>query len=394
MLDKKDQKSLQITTTILFLIIVITYLITSYAKGYRLNLQKGISFKATGILSATSKPKASSVYINDHLVTATDDTINLSPGEYEIKILKDGYTPWIKTITLKKETVFQTDTHLFRITPDIRSVTLSGAINPIISNDNTKIIYAVASASASKNNGLYQYDLSNTILPLNKSQPKQIATNFHNIDWSKFEFQFSPDNKELIATSPSNHISYLINLEEPINYQNLKDITLNKNILLETWKDQELTQIQENIKKLPEIFKNFISTDSAKNILFTNEFDKVLYLSKADYQLDNNLISPPPSQSTQKQQRQIKKDFFYVYNIKDDTNFEIGHKNEILNPLWLPASNNILFINEDKIKIVDYDGTNKNTLFGNKFQTNFITSKTDGNEIIIFDNNLYALNIR
>ena len=174
MLDKKDQKSLRITSTILFLIISITYLITSYAKGYRLNLQQGINFKATGILSATSKPKASSVYINDHLITATDDTINLSPGDYNIKIVKDGYTSWQKKITLKKETVFQTDAYLFRINPDIRSITLSGAINPNISNDNTKIVYAVASASASKNNGLYQYDLTNNLLPLNKNQPKTL----------------------------------------------------------------------------------------------------------------------------------------------------------------------------------------------------------------------------
>lgn len=394
MLDKKDQKSLRITATILFLIITITYLITSYAKGYRINLQKGISFKATGILSATSKPKASSVYINDHLVTATDDTINLSPGEYEIKILKDGYTPWSKKIILKKETVFQTDAYLFRTIPDIRSITLSGAINPIVSNDNYKIIYAVASASASKNNGLYQYDLANNLLPLNKNQPKQIATNFHNIDWSKFEYQFSPDNRELIATSPTNHISYLINLEEPITYQKLNDITLTKDILISTWKTIESIQTQENLKKLPIIFSNFISTDSAKSLLFSYDNDKILYLSNSDYQLENNIISPPPSQSTQRQQRQIKKDMYYVYCLKEDTNYEIGSKNNITNPFWLAASNNIIYIDKNKIEEIEYDGTNKNTLLSDKFQSNFITAKSDGNEIIILNNNLYALNIR
>lgn len=394
MLDKKDRKSLKTTTTILFLIIVITYLITNYAKGYRLNLQKGISFQSTGILSATSKPKASSVYINDHLVTATDDTINLSPGEYEIKILKDGYTPWQKKIILKKETVFQTDAHLFRTVPDIRSITLSGAINPTVSLDNSKIIYAVASASASKNNGLYQYDLTDNLLPLSKNQPKQIATNFHNLDWSKFEFQFSPDNKEIIATSPINHISYLINLEEPIVYQKLQDITLNKNIILETWKTTESAQIQENFKKLPAVFKTIISTDSAKNILFSNENDKVLYLANSDYQLENNLIPLPPNQSTQKQQRQLKKDIYYVYCLKEDTNYEIGPKSNVINPLWLAGSNNIIYIDKNKIDIIEYDGTNKNTLFNNKFQSNFVTAKSDGSEIIIVDNNLYALNIR
>jgi len=117
MIDKKDQKSLRIIITLIFLIITITYAITIYAKGYRINLQNGISLKATGILSTTSKPKAASVYINDHLLTATDDTINLPPGEYEIKIAKDGYNTWQKRVNLKKENVYQTDTHLFALSP-------------------------------------------------------------------------------------------------------------------------------------------------------------------------------------------------------------------------------------------------------------------------------------
>lgn len=394
MLDKKDQKSLRFFATIVFLIFTITYLITIYAKGYRINLKEGINFNATGILSVTSKPKTASVYINGHLVSATDDTINLPPGEYDIKIVKDGFTPWQKHIILKKETVVQTDAHLFRIIPDIRAITLTGAINPSLSPDGSRIIYAVASASASKNNGLYQYDLTSNILPLNKNQSKQISNNLYNIDWSKFKFTFSPDGKELLASSVNTNLSYLINLDDAITLSKLKDVTLSKTIIMDSWKNTENNQIIENLKKLPIVFKNFISTSSAKLSSFSLSDDKFLYLAQSDFLLDQNIVSPPPGQSTQAQNRQIKKGFYYVYDLKDDTNFLIGTGSEIGSPFWLSGSNSIVFNQNNTIKAIDYDGTNIHTFYSDKFDGNFVAAKTDGNELIILRDNLFALNIR
>ncbi len=394
MVEKRDRRSLKVILSILTAIIIVTSLIIIYAQGYRISLEQGINLKATGILSVTSKPKAASVYINNHLVTATDNIVNLPPGDYDVKIVKDGYTPWQKRISLKKEVVQQTDAYLFRTTPDIRSITFSGAINPVLSPTGTKIIYAVASASASKNNGLYQYDLTNNLLPLSKNQPKLIAVNFHNLDWSKFKFQFSPDGKELLATSQNGNISYLINLEEPIIYQKLQDVTLNKSIILASWKRAESVQIQESIKKLPAVFQNFVSTASSSLALFSSNNERFLYLAQSDYNLDNNLILPPPNQSTQAQTRQIKKGNYYVYDIKDDTNFKIGNAQDLTLLSWLPDSNNLIFIQQDKIFTIDYDGTNLRPIFSGKFSNNFLASKTDGSEIIILDDNLYALSIR
>ncbi|HRT40276.1 MAG TPA: PEGA domain-containing protein [Candidatus Woesebacteria bacterium] len=394
MVEKRDRRSLKVILSILTAIIIVTSLIIIYAQGYRISLEQGINLKATGILSVTSKPKAASVYINNHLVTATDNIVNLPPGDYDVKIVKDGYTPWQKRISLKKEVVQQTDAYLFRTTPDIRSITFSGAINPVLSPTGTKIIYAVASASASKNNGLYQYDLTNNLLPLSKNQPKLIAVNFHNLDWSKFKFQFSPDGKELLATSQNGNISYLINLEEPIIYQKLQDVTLNKSIILASWKRAESVQIQESIKKLPAVFQNFVSTASSSLALFSSNNERFLYLARSDYNLDDNLILPPPNQSTQAQTRQIKKGNYYVYDIKDDTNFKIGNAQDLTLLSWLPDSNNLIFIQQDKIFTIDYDGTNLRPIFSGKFSNNFLASKTDGSEIIILDDNLYALSIR
>jgi hypothetical protein len=399
---KKDQKGLIIFSLVFTFIICTTYLVSIYARGYQISFKKGINLSATGLISATSKPKSASVFIDDHLVTATDDTINLSPNNYTIKIAKDGYFPWTKKVTIKKEVVYQTDSHLFRSIPDIKIITPIGSINPTISPDNSKIFFAVASASASKDNGLYQFDLSNNNFPINKSSLRQLTSNLHGIDWSKYTFSVSPNSKQLIATSTVSKISWLINLEEPINQNNIKDISIRKELILQEWENQEKTQVSEKIAKLPPVFKNFISTQSAQNIQFNQSEEKVLYLSSSDFKLTQVMPYPPVDQSTQIQDRDIKKNNWYIYNLKDDTNFIIGSTNDIINPSWLNNSNSIVCIQDKSIKVREYDSTNTQTLFSGKFINNIVYPSINGNQIIILSDlyspeniqNLYSLTIR
>ena len=57
-----------------------TYLMIRYAQGYRPT--KTLTIRGTGLLSAGSFPSAAEVYIDGKLTTATDNTLNLNPGEY------------------------------------------------------------------------------------------------------------------------------------------------------------------------------------------------------------------------------------------------------------------------------------------------------------------------
>ncbi|MBU1089044.1 PEGA domain-containing protein, partial [Patescibacteria group bacterium] len=161
-INKKDLKGLAIIVSVLTVIILFTSLISLLARGYRPNFKKGFTVRSTGLISATSTPQSASVYINDRLITATDDTINLPPDDYHIKIQKDGFLPWEKDIKVIKEVVTQTNVTLFKSSPELKPLSLSGAINPVLNHDKNKIVFSVASASASKNNGLYLIELNNT----------------------------------------------------------------------------------------------------------------------------------------------------------------------------------------------------------------------------------------
>ncbi|MGI5840731.1 MAG: PEGA domain-containing protein [Patescibacteria group bacterium] len=402
MANPSDKKSLLIILSVLLLVASSTYLISFYARGYKINFNKGVALQATGLLSATSRPKSASVYVNDRLITATDDTINLPPGDYTIRIAKDGYLPWEKQASIKKEIVFQTDAQLYRSVPDLRPVTLSGAISSALSPDGSKIVYAVASASADRDNGLYQFDLNDNPIPLSRSSYKQLAPNFPGVDWSEFSFEFSPDGRSILATNKISNVSYLISLDSPINSRNLFDVTPRLSIIRDEWQ-REITQNNLlKIEKLPKEIKAFISTDSAKAKFYFNTADeKVLYLAQTEGQIAPNIITPPPAQSTQTQTRDIKAGHYYVYDIKDDTNFHIGSEEDLNKPFWLPNSNSIIYLSDKQIKVIEYDATNHQILFAGNFNPDYVFPWADGSRIVTLiapyegaPENLYAISIR
>jgi len=371
------------------------------ARGYKINFNKSTILTPTGLISATSTPKSSSVFINDRLVTATDDTINLPPGQYDIKITKDGYLPWRKKLLVKKEIVAQTDAHLFRSAPILEPISLSGAINPALSPDKNKIVFAVASASATADNGLYLTELNNSALPIgSRSTPKLLRANTIIVDWTQVtSYQFSPDSSQLITTFKN--ANYLLDLNTNSNSQPLYDITAQLPIILKQWQEIEQKIIATRLQNIPDDLLPFISTESASFIQPYNSKDKVLYLASASGQLVDNIITPPPSQSDQTQQRQIEAGNYYVYDIKQDTNFFIGSKDNIKNPFWLPNSNHIIFVQENQIKTIEYDNTNVLTLFAGDFNQDIVAPISNGQQLVTLTSayqgaqpNLYTIGIR
>src|ERR1035437_6252891 len=154
-------KKLIIPFLIVLFLTIATIFVVLLGKGYGLNLNGngGPILSGTGLLVATSSPDGAQVIINGHLTTATDNTINLAPGEYDVKIFKEGYFPWQKKITIKKEVVSKADALLFPSAPQLTSITNVGIENPVLDPTETKLAYTVASQSATKN-GIYVLDMS------------------------------------------------------------------------------------------------------------------------------------------------------------------------------------------------------------------------------------------
>ncbi len=399
--NSSNRRSLTLIALVGFFIISSTYLISIFARGYRFSLKNGFTLNPTGIISAVSYPKGASVYINDKLITATDDTFNLSPGIYTLKINKDGFNPWQKTITVKPETVYQADIQLFSSVPDLKPITLTGAINPSANIDNTKIVYAVASASATKDNGLYIIESTGLPISFIRSDTRQLATDSATINWTEFNYTFSPNSRQILTNNPKTKVNYLLSLDSPISSQKLTDVTKNLKEIYADWQTQTSLITKNKIDRLPKELQPLVSTASAQHIQYSSKEDKVLYLAQIDGDIKDNLITPPPAKSTQTQNRQVKVGNYYVYDIKDDTNFLIGSQKDLFQLFWIPNTNNLIFVQNQDLKVVDYDGLNQQTILTSNFNPNCVYPWSDGSKVVILTNlslssteNLYSLSIK
>lgn len=379
-----NRKSLLVMLSVASIVVSVTLLISIFARGYRLDTNNGnLKLKVTGLLSATSKPKSASVYIDNLLVTATDDTINLTPKNYQIKITKAGYLPWEKNIKIQPELVYQTDAQLFRSSPDLKPITQSKIVNPTISPDSTKIIYAVASSSAtSKENGLYLLELTELPLLMSKNSQRLLSPNLSYLDWSKYTFQFSPNSKQVLATSKSSATAYLFSIDQTsLNPKDLFDVSSRINQIKKDWLNSQKTLVQAKLEKLPLEIQSVIATDSAV-FSFNSTEDKILYQASGSSTLSPYLITPPPAQSTQAQQRSLQKNHYYVYDIKDDTNFHIGDTS-ISQISWLPYSNSLVFVQNKNVRVAEYDATNYQNIYSGYSSPNIVLPTPDGYRLII-----------
>ena len=398
------KKTLFTTVVVLILVSVIAYGLILYGKGYRLNLSgKGNKILAgTGLLVMTSTPNGARAYINDNLTTATDDTINLPPGEYDIRIEKDGYYPWKKHILLKNEAVTKTDAVLFPVVPKLEGATVLGADGPVIDPTGNLIAYKVSSSSA-ENNGLYVLNLGKgSILPFGSS-PRLIATDkFDN--FSKSEVEFSPDGQQLLAiiSTPAQDRIYLLKTDtlnaEPQN------VTFTVAQVRKQWATLKEQLEQKFAATLPSASRKFI-LDNFEKIQLSAEGDKLLYIASNSAIMPHFINPTLLSTNSTKEQRTLVKGAAYVYQVKEDKNYLLYQPTEgetIPNFIWHPSSAHVVFIQNKRIFIMEYDGGNKTTLYAGPFDPSFLFTWPDGSGLIILTNfndetvpaNLYRVGLR
>lgn len=438
-----------IITLLSFVVVIVgSYLAVQYAKGnYRVTKQ-GI-LTESGLLSANSFPPGAQVLINDKLVTATDDTVYLEPGDYNIKIIKDGYSPWEKNLSIQKELVTQTNAQLFPSAPSLTPLTFTGAENLIPSPDGHKIVYYTASASAQAKNGLYLVELSDNLIPFQKSS-RQIVVDEPGFKLDQANLIWSPDSTQLMILSPLKKA--LIDIGKKSSLSTLPDISFQQKQILSQWEEEMYLRERQYLAEFPEEIIE-IATASAKNVYISPDKKRLLYTATASATVPENLVPPIPARSTQPEQRELRPGYIYVYDREEDTNFELAqavgaidqiekqllatdlHRNQPLtleaspsaftqlqaetNPetaynfnvyhtslfinslQWFSDSKHVMFADDGKIQIMEYEGTNNTTVYSGPFANKFIYPWPDGSRLIILTSfspdsprNLYAIELK
>jgi hypothetical protein len=231
--------------------------------------------------------------------------------------------------------------------------------------------------------------------------------------------------------------------------------------ILSEWELELAREERVQLLKLPEFMAN-IATSSATNLYFSPDSKRLLYQAVADIIIPRGLVQTLPSSSTQSESREIKVGSWYVYDIKEDKNFQIAEgalptpspsatpkskktttkldsKSKIIdstaftpskitllpnfvdpipaelisspsafhtlqgsastlesitlfnaqyspifigNIQWFPDSNHLIIITDSGIDLVEYDGTNRLTVYGGPMDKSIVYPWPDGSKII------------
>jgi len=391
----------------IFIVASIGLVLSLYARGYRFDFDK-TQFTPNGLLVIKSDPDGAQVIVNGELNTATNATIPLPPATYDISVQKEGYITWSKRLRIDKEIVTESTAHLFKSAPSLSSITFLSSINPTPSRDFSKIAYAVPPDLSNNNedkSGLWVMEMIN--LPLGFSREPQRITDG---DLSNADWEWSPDGRQILITKQTG--VFLLNSGEFTPQNKLINIAGQKEEILEEWEEESSKKLKSQLAKLPDELESILLR-KASAILMSPDKDIVLYTASGSATVPDELIKPVPGASTQKQERDLEEGNTYIYDVKEDRNFLIDSEDKLVieggsistaerRLSWLPTSRHLILAEKEKVIIMDYDGTNRQTVYAGSYvaPNAFPTLSTD--RLIILTNlganssppNLYSLSIK
>lgn len=425
---------------LLAVFIVAFILIVGYARGYRLNFGKQ-EVTSTGILVATSAPDAAKIYINGELYGVTNSNITLPPGDYHVELKKEGYSTWATDLKLKGELVMRADGILFPQNPSLSPLTSLGIVKAFYYEKSNNVILLADSGEAATipaelaKDGIYFLDNARRQLSLFNPLKLLVAKRLFpaGVNFADATISMSPDQKEMLFEVGSR--TYLLSTTEETT--DLIDVTKSKAAVLAVWK----TKQEADLKKVLETFKKpfpQIASTSFDIVSFSPDETKILYVAKQAVTIPKILNPGLVSINQRPQTRSIQIGRVYIYDKKEDTNYELTPPQSIADLItnipvlpttlpatrvstlpddlgtnhyaatltskliWYPDSKHIIMRETSKITIVDYDNSNKQTVYSGPIESDFISITSDGRLLILANLNpqtnklpdVYAVGIR
>lgn len=402
-LSKKVNKQFVFSTLIFSGLILVTIGVVLYGKGYRFgtDINSGqIELKGTGLLVTKSIPDGAQVFVDGKLKTATDNTINLPPGEYDIKIFKEGYFPWEKHIKIDTEVVSKAEALLVPTAPKLESVTDLGASNPIMDPTITKIAFNVSSQSSAKN-GIYVFDMkSNPLLTLQNSSSQIIDDAFDL--FSQSQVSWSPDGKDIIATISADRTfpdSYLLDTDRANSPPN--NVTSSIDTVNESWTKLKNAKAHAVLDSLPRPVRK-MSADNFQVMAYSPDQNKILYTASRSASLPIIIKPRLVGVDSTPEQRSIQEGHVYVYDIKEDRNYEMDAGNFQGAYSWFTDNKHLIFVRNKQVHLMEYDGLNDTVVYAGPFIEDYIFPWPDATRIVVLTSlgnsnippNLYTISLK
>lgn len=428
-------------------IVSVSAAVIAYGRGYRLDITQK-SVKSTGLLAATSDPTGAQILVDGKLKSATNNTLNINPGWFTVTISKEGYQPWEKKLRIQAEVVTRADAYLFPANPSLSALSTSGVFHPRLSPDGSKLAYVIPETPEATSEGtlinragIWVLDLVDR--PLGFNRDARVIAKSTNIDFSQATLLWTPDSKQLLAAVPGlpNTFSYyLLDTDKPSDFpMRVTDmqVALTDWLTLAKIRDQErLAGIKSNLA--PTV------SEMMKIISFSPDESKILYEASQSGTIPQIITPPMIGTNPAPETRTIKTGMIYTYDMKEDKNYLLGSAADLgfVKPtptprfvqkktttlvaqpfadwintndfdvnnylsytpiMWLPTNRHLIIVTRDHIDAIDYDATNRKTIYAGPFQDSFAVPWVNASKILILTTlnptngnlpNLYAVNLR
>ena len=368
------KKQFVFSSAMLFFLILGSAITVFFAQGYRIDFAKK-EVTGTGIIAISSIPSGALVYLNNIPTSATNTSITgLSPGDYQVRLEKEGFTVYQKEAKVKKEYVTTLDALLVRSVPELKPLTYTQALKPLLSPDGQKIVFSSTQNGAS---GLWLLEL--TERPFNMPQrPTLLLKDTKEEKFSEETFLWSQDSKSILVD------------------QDLFDLTtktLSEKVDTKALKTSWQTDEKETSEKLLESFAEEIREKilSIKNPIWSPDNTKVFYEKEGTI-----IVFDLAPKDLRKQEPEEHK----AYQKPKDKFSKI---------FWYPDSQHLLILEKESlesesgtIKIVEIDGENEMQIFTGTVVSDYLFPYTNGSKIVILTTfnpenkqyNLYSINLR
>ncbi len=363
-----------------------------YISGYRVKTDEDkIDLTQTGMVSAKSIPEGASVYLDDILLTATDDAISgINPGKHNLKIAKKGYVEWTKEIEVFVDLVTDITAVLVSQTTRLEPLTNTGARFPSMSPSLTKVAYFSTDPA----------DPGVVIIPLAQSGLNifkgGVTTTIEDTIRTKYSegnaISWSPDEKTILITNDlsegqvPNH--YLIDLAA-----DTIETTESMAAVEEDWaakiENKRLTFLEKT--EIPEQLKPLAVSNKS---LWAPDDKKFLYTIQSGDDLE-----------------------YHVYNLEkplpigeeiDNLTFTTNIKGPQPKVSWYADSFHLILVEGDvetnrqgAISLIRIDGSNKIEVYSNTLYSDRVFSSPNGEKLIILTSlksgdqtDLYTIGIR
>lgn len=397
-------------TLITLAVIIATGIAASFlAKGYTFSTE-GNRIVGTGIITVSSVPEGASVYIDGHLTAATNATVPSLPlKSYDIKIIKEGFIPWEKKVQVKEGIVSEIKATLFPAIPTIYPLTFNGVLNPVLSPDGQKLAFLVPESLDSptrQKGGVWVWMMSSQPISFSRGvEPHQVVASTSSLDFSQGLVRWSPDSKQVLATVQESNLpgdlnrrTFLLSFDQKTQPADLRDITPTVGSLIKDWEIDQKNSDQTRVLALKNLEIQKVASTSAV-LLWSPDETKFISGNLSQKASDGKA---QPTKTASNIQGDVKPLLtgFKVYDITDSKSYDLP---EALAYKWLPDSKHVILIQDNKIAISEFDGTNPGVIYAGGFENLQVFPWPDSSRLAVVTShptptasfpNLFGINLK